>query len=503
VKLLNYLNFKKVGIFIIILVSALIINQGIKLRWLGYERIPETGIFDERNYALQGLSIRNSGIPTAWSDSGAYLHGYNPEDMQSDYVDLSITAKGLKPNIGNYNNFPKPLYIVREFDFGLGKQQIRFVQPFMDHSPVGGLISSLGFKNKISDFLDVTPDKYRIPALYLGILNSILLLILAYLLTNSLIASTISVGIYNTVPVFVFSSRFALLENYLIPFALTQIILFILSKRVKRYSLSLLLISGLISGLGILVKETGIGYSLGLFILLFLWKYNLKRKAVFLLGVFLPCVTYFMWGLLLSPNLFMEIIMFNSSRGFFGSLNLLSVLPSLRFPNFPLDGWWIWSFLSILLISISHKNRYYPLTIPFFGHLIAIMFISNSNYPWYFLGLIPLLVISSAIIIKRIITNPKIHYTIPFALIPLSSSLYWGNTVYNLPPNIMIYRLVVLGFITLSLIRIKYRNNKIIKTIWFIVCLGILYEIFKWNKYSVFYIIENWGKLPIKSLPAL
>ena len=502
-KFFNKTTSNKIVLIIAVFLSVYIIKTGAYIRWLGYERIPDIGIFDERNYALQGLSIRNNGVPAAWSDSGAYEYGFHPEDVQAKFIDLSIVANGLKPNLKNYPKFPKPLYIVREYDFGFGKQQLKLVQPFMDHSPIGGLISSLGFKDKVSNFTEITPDKYRVPALYIGILNSILLIIFTYLITKNVFIGIVSIGIYNSVPIYILSSRFALLENYLIPFTLIQLIFLLLSKKVKHYSLLFLFMSGLVSGLGILIKETGVGFAIGSVVLLFLWRSNLKEKIAFLSAAFLPCVTYAIWSLWLSPQLFKDIVIFNSSRRFLGSLSFLSILPTLRFPNFPLDGWWIWGFISLLFLSSLRLRKYYILLLPFLCHILTVLFLPNMNYPWYFLATVPFLVVASAIILFKIIKNPKFSSILSFALIPLSSSLYWGNTVYNFPPNINIYRLVVFGFIFIGLIRIIKSKSKIIQLIWYIACIAIFYEIYKWNRFSTLYIIDHWGKLPFPSFPAL
>lgn len=496
------LSLQKLPYLLFFFLSVLIIGQGVKLRWLGYERIPDLGIFDERNYALQGLSIRQNGIPVGWSDSGAYLKGYTPETVGAKFEDLSIVALGEKPRIGNYYQFPKPVYSVQEYDFGFGRQHLKLVQPFMDHSPIGGLVSSLGFKGKVRDFLEITPDKYRLPALFLGVINSVLLGILVYLVTGNWIIPVIALAIYNTGPVFLLSSRFALLENYLIPFVLSVGILFSLLERFPKYSRILIPLSGLLSGFLVLIKETGLGFFIGFLVLLFVWKKTTREKLTFILCAFFPVALYTLWGLWLSPKLFGEIVLFNSSRGFFGSLNLLSVLPTLRFTNFPLDGWWLWGFVSALLVNITESKRYRLLTYPFLGHLLALLFISNSNYPWYFLGIIPFLVIFSALAVWEVVNNPKIYLNLVFALIPLSSALFWGKTVFSFPYSVSPYRLVVLGFIGLSFVRIRF-PVRMVKILWVVFCCLLLFWVYRWNNRSVLFMISNWGNLPVKSLPAL
>jgi len=83
--IIKKIGLPKITLLVSILISINIIKSGAYLRWLGFERIPDNKIFDERDYALQGLSIRKSGIPMGWSSSGSYENIYQVKQPQLIY----------------------------------------------------------------------------------------------------------------------------------------------------------------------------------------------------------------------------------------------------------------------------------------------------------------------------------------------------------------------------------------------------------------------------------
>lgn len=475
-----------------------------KIRSVGYERIPTIGIFDERNYALQGISIRRNGIPIGWSDSGSYEK--TTGNVQTTKLNgLQIEVNNQPPSFWSFGNFPKPVLSVNEFDFGLGKQHLKLVQPFLDHTPIGGLVYSLGLGDT-RGFLDITPDQFRKPALYLGILTSLLLFTFIYQMTGSPGTSLLSTILYNSVPTYLLASRYALLENVLAPFVLIHLNFLLLSKRLvanKRWSLFLLLLSGLFAGISVLAKETGAGFVLGSLGLLILWKYPKKSILLFVISAALIVGLYIIWGMWLSSQLFLEVFLFNAGRGSFGSLNFLYMLPSLRFPQFPFDGWWIWGFISILILALKDWRSYAPLLLPISGHLLILTITSHANYPWYYLAFIPFLAASSAGVIWNMIKQPSLIVAVAFFLIPLSSSFYWGYTVFHLPPTMTFFRLLFLAFFGILTLKLVYPKLKLISFGWILFWVILIFEITKWNQHSIFFIIENWNHLPFPSLPTM
>lgn len=503
-KLSNLKNISVLYLVASLILVIFITFQFAKIRSVGYERIPTIGIFDERNYALQGISIRQNGIPIGWSDSGSYEKTIG--NVQTTKLDgLRIEVNGQAPSFWSFGNFPKPVLSVNEFDFGLGKQHLKLVQPFLDHTPIGGLVYSLGL-GEISNFLDITPDQFRKPALYLGILTSLLLFTFVYQMTGSPGTALLSAILYNSVPTYLLASRYALLENVLAPSVLIHLNFLLLSKRLfenKKWSLFSLILSGLFAGISVLAKETGAGFILGSLSLLLIWKYPKKSIFLFVISASFAVGLYILWGMWLSSQLFLEVFLFNAGRGSFGALNFLYMLPSLRFPQFPFDGWWIWGFISILILTLKDWRPYSPLLFPVAGHLLILTITSHANYPWYYLAFIPFLAAASAGVIWNMIKQPSLPILVAFFLIPLSSSFYWGYTVFHLPPTMTFFRLIFLSFFGISILKLVYPKLKLISFGWIVFWVILIFEITKWNQHSILFIIENWNRLPFPSLPSM
>lgn len=503
--MLSVLKLKRLYLLTVIFIAGFVIYQAANIRWVGYEHIPNIGIFDERNYALQGLGLRRYGIPFGWSDSGAYEH------TEGKLIGVKITGFTIKindqiPSLINFRSLPKPVIAVEQFDFGLGMQHLKLVLPFIDHPPVGGFIISLGVPDSVKSFLDLKPEHFRQMSLTLAIITSILLFTFTILLSGEIWVALIAVILYSTIPTYLLASRYALLENVLAPMALLHLNLLLISQKLfhKNYRLSLLFLvsSGIIGGLAILTKESGIGFILGSLLLLFLWRFPRKFIILFILNIGLVLSMYVSYTLWLSPKLFLEILNFNATRGFFGSLNLLSMLPSLRFQNFPFDGWWIWGFISLFLLSLKEGRKYLSLLIPMLGHLSVIILMSNANYPWYYLALIPFLSISSAWSLWYIFKSPSLPILVSFFLIPLSSSFYWGYSVFHLPPQILSYRILFFVFFFIAAFKLIKSDSKKITLLWSIFCILLFLLIIQWNIRSIYFIIAHWQNLPFPSLPA-
>lgn len=497
-------NIKVLSLLIISVAIIVFIFYIDKIRQLEYESVPSFGILDEYSWVWQGISIRKEGVPVGWS----IFYGIDPGKNNVGLVqDFSIRINNKKITSKNFGEFPKPTVAVQELDYGLGIRQVTFVFPFFDHPPLGGLLMSLGVPTTANTFTDISLKDVRFISLIMAIIVSILIYILAYQLTFSPIVSTLAVIVYSTVPSYLLASRFALLENMLAPFALIQIIFLIAAnhfKTAKRLSLTFLTLSGISAGLMILIKESGAGFIIGSIILLFIWRFNFKLVvSIFIFPTIVIIATYLLWALQFSPAVLFQILQLQSTRGFIGSLNFLSILPSLRFENFPLDGWWTWGFISFALIGLKEGRKYAPILIPSFCHLLLVLFLGSSNYPWYYLSLIPFLAIFTALEIYSIYKSPNFAIILSFILIPLSSSLYWGYGVLHQPLNIWAYRIFFLVCISAASVRIIKPQSLASRIAWISFCLIIFVLIVKWNINSLYFIISNFGKLPFPSLPTL
>lgn len=494
----------KVNFILAAIIAALLIYQGIFYRWIGYESKPLV-MLDEYSYVWQGLSTRISGLPFAWTTyPDNYEKGENK--FNKGTVDgLLVKLEDQQINAHKFKQNPQPILTVEKLDFGEGEKYLSFVAPFFDRPPLGGLILSLGIDSSVQTHADVKSADFRRVNLALGIIISALIFIFTLLITNSPWAGVFSVGIYNTVPTFIFGSRLSLGENIGVPFVLMHLILLVLSKKLlgKKVTLPLIFLSGLMAGVAFLAKESLLGFAAGSTLLMFIWKVPRKIIGIFIIGILIPIISYISWGLWLQGELFLNIFLSNIGRPFFGSLKFLMVLQGLRFQDFPIDGWWIWGFVSLFIICFSFGKNYLPLIIPVLFHLALVIFMGGANYPWYYLALVPFLAISSAIVILNCLRSPNISTLAAFFFIAVSSSFYWGYSVlHNLGDGIG-YKLLFLVFFFFLFIRIYFAKYKLPNLLWYVFFVFLLYQVMKWNNYSILYFTQSWGNLPIPSLPKI
>ena len=506
-KVIKFLgSYTKIFLFIIALViSTLVINKSLFLRWIGYERIP-IPLTDEFDYAWLGLSLRTNGVPLAWT---TYTHIYKDPNLHTRGGNLKgfgITSDGKNINLGEFKKDPRPVVAIEEIDYMKGKEHMFFAVPYFEHPPLGSIIYSLGVGKDITDFGHVKPDSFRKPALTLAIITAILLFIFLFQLTLNPWIASLGVIIYSTVPTYLLATRTAFLENAVPPFILIHLIILYFAIKVYKKDLDrkklliLLSIGGLVGGLAVLAKEPAIGFLFGSFILLVINKIPKKNIAIFTIMASLPILGFISWGLWLQKDIFLAVFFSNATRGFFGSIKFITILESLRFKNYPFDGWWIWGFISFFLVSIyiKHKQTLY-LVIPLFTHLLLLLLLSSPNYPWYTMSMIPFLAACSALLIWEIYEKPNIATSYAFFFIPFSSSYYWGGIASKIPPNVGQYRLIFLLFTLLLIVRLFLGKYKVIRYLWFIFLALLIYRIIILNERSLLYFIENWGNLSIPS----
>lgn len=505
----NSNKVKIISIILSIIILGILLQKNYYYRWIGYERIPSTTVTDEFDYVWQGLSVRETGLPVAWSTLGGVYKNpkYNP--LSGNLSGFGIKVDGTLIDIKKFKeNNSRPLVAVEQIDYNKGLEYMFFTAPFFDHSPLGGLIYSLGINKNVKNFEDVESAEFRKPALVLGVISSFLIFVLTLLLTGNPWIGIASFLIYSTVPTYIFGTRAAYLENVASPLILLFIILLIFSdvyktKLEKWQNLCLYFVGGLVGGLGIVTKEPAVGFAIGALAVLLLRKIQWKYISASIVGLSIPIIGYFSWGMWLQKDLFIAIFFANSSREFFGSLKFISMMEALRFENFPIDGWWIWGFISLLIVSFSidRKSRLLYLIVPLFAHIATVLLIGSPNYPWYYLTTIPFLAICSGLVIWRIIIKPTIPLILAFFVIPFSSSFYWGYSVFHQLNNLNVYRLIFICMLLLAILNTFAENNKLFRGLWFVFIGIVLYEIYKWNQRSIQFIVTNWGNLPIPSLP--
>ncbi len=215
---------------------------------------------------------------------------------------------------------------------------------------------------------------------------------------------------------------------------------------------------------------------------------NKNKLLLFFAPIILTNSIYYGYLFYLSPQLPLAIFLFQASRASFVPLNFIKSISQLGFNNFPKEGFWLFGLISILLLP----KKYNYLKNIFFITLLSIIFLSGSNYPWYYLPLIPIYCLSISIFISRLFSKPKVENFIIFLLLPLSSAFFWGFITIRQNYSSNPYR-ILLATIPVFLILTKVIKNKLF---YFIFLSLIFFQFQKWNYQSFQYIIGNWRDLP-------
>lgn len=482
------------------------LKLGADIRKIGYSVIPDPFIIlDEHTNVWHGLSLRSSGIPTAWSILDAYKVNSKKTGAGGRIDGFNINIDGRMAALANYSNYPKPVLADVEIDFGRGLSHTQIVQPYLDHPPFGALVLSLAVPNSVKTFAELNNYDLRQMSLYLGILTQLLIFILALQVTKKPLLGIMAGLIYATVPSYVLLSRYALLENVLSPLFLINLILFIyakgrLEKRKDKLLSGLLVIAGIVGGLMALTKLAGWILIVGGIVLLYLWKFKFRQILLYAIPAILAGGLYFAWGIFLAPKLFLDLFLFQSvGRGFLGSINLLVTALRVSIFNFPLDGWWIGGFVALLFIP--KKKEYLPVV----GGTLAVLFsalgLVGANFPWYFIPLIPFMCIATAYLLYYLATQPSAINIMLAFFVFVSSSLYWGYGVFQKSQPFNLYRLTFLTFLAAGVFWTFSKRSSKYKKIWFSGIILMLLILAFLNRRGLFFILDNWGKLPLIYTP--
>lgn len=346
----------------------LIVLLGALLRLYHYSSIPvHNWTADEYAFAWSGMSLIKDHVPTSWS----YLQSY------SDFN--AVTWRGA---------------------------YYRLVTPWFDHPPFFSLIvGSAAILGGADSFFDVTLSVIRIPSLIFSIASIFLLYSLSRRLFNTKIAILSSI-IFATNPALVFLSRLAVSENFIIFLTLLCLLCFL--EYFKTSKSFYLYVSIFLAGIASISKVTGIFlvFLLGLLLL-----YKKKwRKSIIALGIGLFIFsTYFIYGSIYNPRLFMAVLSEHSSR--FKDIlifkNLIFQTGNTVLPFF--DIWMAFSWLALILVfnktkkKIESKIIFLPIII-----YIFVLFLSGAQshfYPWYFIPLYPFLSIILGIYFYKFMKN--------------------------------------------------------------------------------------------------
>lgn len=502
----NIFSYKFVKNLLWVVLLLISLKVGSDLRSAGYNTIPEPYIIlDEHTNVWHGLSLRRTGIPAAWSILGFYIDQSKITGAGGNIDGLNLSVDGKTPKFSDYSEFPKPVINVTEFDFGRGLSHTRLVQPYIDHPPFGAYILGLFVPDSVKTFKDVTDYDLRQSSLYLAILTQFLIFVFTYQITKKPVVGIISSTIYGTVPSYILLSRYAFLENVLTPLLLISIILIIFAKNLqddikyRKLLLVLLLSSGLFAGLVALTKLVGWIFIFSGAVILYIYKFKIKEILIYIIPAIFIGSLYFAWGLYLSPKLFLDLFITQGQRDFIGSINLMVTFFRVSIYRFPVDGWWVGGFLSLLFITKG--KRYLPIGVVALSILVSALLVVGANYPWYFVPLIPFMALASAVLLYKFATKPTFKNAILIFFTFVSSSFYWGYGVYQKMQPFNMYRLLFLLFAAIGIYWFFNRTHKKYKLIWYFGAMILVVFLFMLNRRSMFYILENWSRLPLIYTP--
>jgi 4-amino-4-deoxy-L-arabinose transferase-like glycosyltransferase len=475
------------------------LKLGADLRKIGYNVIPDPFIIlDEHANVWHGLSIRDTGVPAAWSILSAYIAHSEKTGAGGAIDGFSLTVADQKPNLKNFSSYPKPVIGIEEYDFGRGLSHTRIVQPYLDHPPLGALALSMFVSKDAKTFGDVNNFDLRRTSLYLAIITQILIFVLALLITKKPLVGIIAATAYATIPSYLLLTRYALLENVLTPLLLLDLILLVIAKR--KSSKALLIAAGILGGLMALTKLAGWVFILAFVALLAYWRFKIKDILLYAIPAVLVGLIYFAWGLYLAPQLFLDLFVFQSlERGFIGSINLLVTFFRVGIFNFPLDGWWIGGFVALLLIP--RKKEYLPMVFAVVAALVSALVLVGANFPWYFIPLIPFACIAIGQFLYDLATSPTFANIMISFFVFVSSSFYWGYGVFQKSQPFNIYRIMFILFLAAGSFWALYKKAGKYHKIWFVAVMLLLLMLMFLNRRSLFFILDNWGKFPLIYTP--
>lgn len=327
----------------------------------------------------------------------------------SDPISNSIFIGELGENIiwrSDYNFYDT----VRRFRFHL-------VEPFLDTPPLGMIFFALpAFIFQYTNFTQVPPILYMLPAIILSIFSLFLTFILAKRLLG-IRTAYIALIIYGFTPIFIYSHRLAYLENIITPLLLaTLLLLHSFSLVPKTYKYILLLI---ISGLGLWIKLPAVWFAVVISFWLVRWKkftLALGIIGVTLISLILFCV----YGMSVNSQQFWKTMQIQGERGM--DVNaFFSIMTSPDFYQPFRDGIYLLGFISLFaLLFIRHQKEALDfLSINFFLWLIIIILTTNktNNFFWYRMPLYPFISISLAYFMDRLFKNNQVIIALPFLVL--------------------------------------------------------------------------------------
>jgi membrane-associated HD superfamily phosphohydrolase len=206
---------------------------------------------------------------------------------------------------------------------------------------------------------------------------------------------------------------------------------------------------------------------------------------------------YPVYGLIVAPSLYLQIILSQSNRGFSAALNLLEQVVQPTFKNWFTDGWWTggWLISFVYLFRLRKKKKAKLLIFSFISLILVTLLMSSANYPWYFISATPFLSMFVGVFLCDLWVSPRFEKILLFFIFLFSSSFYWGFNVLNQESTRVgfVYKMFLLVLIIASLGNSRFRRFRWWKWGWYIFFALVLHRLFLWNFRSITYLVANWG----------
>lgn len=349
----------------LLVISILLL--GFIVRFKDFSQFPVFGeTQDELAWTWLGTSLLQGEKPTTWS--GTNLTGYDAVK--------EITLAG---------------------------QDFRVVTPYLDNPYFFSLIPGSAALIRGYEAIEIPSlSVIRFPMVLLGTLNIWLL----YLVVKKLMspeAATISALLYATIPTFVFTSRMVVAENFLISLMLIAMLLVIKIEMNKDIKWAVYL--GLVGGLALLTKVSGLAIPVASFVFLI----NQKKVKPAILASIITLVLgslYFIYGFWEAPELFKNVLLKQSDFSI-GLSTILSVFvyPQLVQKTF-MDGWVYLGLFALIWQNIFHRSTDKTRLVSIFV-LVWMGFLLTAtpevvSHGWYKYPLFPLMAMCLGFLLKEI-----------------------------------------------------------------------------------------------------
>ena len=337
---------------------------------------------------LIGFVLRSHNL-TTWPRLGATFDEY-----AWTWLGMNLIQEGIPKSWSPHREYSNKKYVQYQ------KTAFWIATPYLEHPPFFGIVAgTFAMANGASNMYQVTIDKIRPLALFLGVTSIVLVFILTREIYDKKIALLSSL-IFATIPTIVIGSRIVQNENFFIPSFLLSIIFIIKYLRTKRRLF--LFLSAFICGFLILAKIPWVAAALTIVMILF---YNKKYKD----GLFVILIStiffigFLFYGYFYDWNLFVNLWKLQLQRYDleFNSVYALFTEPYLV-DRLMIDGWVYFGWFAFVLLLIKDFRKNYIPIFGMLGYLAVFVFAipNEAGHGWYRYPFYPFLAISLAVFIK-------------------------------------------------------------------------------------------------------